>query len=127
MTPEEIRLHAEDRKRLSGSYKQVFDEISAILFRHDPIGINFQENTDEYDAEVATILTQLRSDMLIEEATGIVHEEFIRWFSREDAGPREKCSPIAAEILSSYNHSHLRQGAPPRNRLQVLVSTTDRK
>ncbi|MGH9628224.1 MAG: hypothetical protein ACRD7E_07780 [Bryobacteraceae bacterium] len=84
------------------------DEISAIIFRHDPIGINFEENTDEYDAEAGTILTRLRSDMSLEEATAIVHEEFIRWFSREDAGPREKYSPLAAEILNAYQGSNLR-------------------
>jgi hypothetical protein len=30
--------------------------LPALLFRHDLIGINFKDNTDEYDAEVGTIL-----------------------------------------------------------------------
>lgn len=108
MTPEEIRAHAEDRKRLSRSYKRLLNEISAIIFRHDPVAINFEENTDEYDPEAGAILTRLRSDMSVQEATGIVHEEFIRWFSREDAGPREKYSVLAAEILSAYQRLNLR-------------------
>ena len=31
-------------------------EVSAILFHHDPIGINFETNSDEYDAEAQTIV-----------------------------------------------------------------------
>ena len=108
MKPEEIRSHNDDRKRLSGAYKQLFDEVSAILFRHDPIGVNYEENTDEYEAEAGTILARLRADMTPEDATSIVHEEFVRWFSRADAGPKEKYSLIAAEILAAYHRRNLR-------------------
>ena len=54
MRPDEVRIHREERKRLSSSYKQLLNEVSAILFRHDPIGINFEYNTDEYDPEAGT-------------------------------------------------------------------------
>jgi len=30
-------------------------------YRHDPIGINFEVNTDEYESEAGTILPKLRS------------------------------------------------------------------
>jgi hypothetical protein len=45
VTSEEMKRLREERKRLSTTYKVLFDEISAILFRHDPIGINFDDNT----------------------------------------------------------------------------------
>jgi hypothetical protein len=80
MTPDEVRLHREERKRLSPTYKQLLNEVSAILFRHDPIGINFEDNIDEYDSEAGTILPRLRSGLSAEETTTIVHEEFVRWF-----------------------------------------------
>ena len=102
VTSEEMKLLKEERKRLSTTYKALFDEISAILFRQDPIGINFDDNTDEYDAEAGTILGRLRPNTSVEEVTTIVHEEFIRWFDRETAGPRQKYSAIAAEILRAY-------------------------
>ncbi|MBL0160609.1 MAG: hypothetical protein IPP47_26530 [Bryobacterales bacterium] len=108
MTPEAIRLHAKERKRLSGCYRQLFDEISAILFRHDPIGINFEDNTDEYDQEAGTILSRVRSASTVEESTSIVHEEFIRWFDGVNVGPREKYSPIAIEILCACQRANLR-------------------
>jgi hypothetical protein len=34
--------------------------VAWILFRHDPIGISFEENTDKYHAEAATILKRPR-------------------------------------------------------------------
>ena len=102
MKPEEIRLHREERKILSGSYKKLLSEISAILFRHDPIGINFEVNTDEYDSEAGTILSRLHPHLSLGEAIMIVHEEFVRWFDLPTAGPREGYSVIAAEILTVY-------------------------
>jgi hypothetical protein len=102
MTPDEVRLHREERKRLSSSYKQLLNEVSAILFRHDPIGINFEDNTDEYDPEAGTILPRLRRGLSAEETTTIVHEEFVRWFEWETAGSPERYSAIAAEILMAY-------------------------
>jgi len=102
MTPDEVSRLRDERKRLTITYKGLFSEISALLFRHDPIGIKFDDNTDEYDAEAGTILPRLRRDVSIEELTTIVHEEFVRWFDPEIAGPREKYSVIAAEILTAY-------------------------
>lgn len=102
MTPDELRLHREERKRLPSSNEQLLNEISAILFRHDPIGINFEDNNDEYDPEAGTILTRLRRDLSTEEATSIVHEEFVRWFEPESAGSRERYSAIAPELLTAY-------------------------
>jgi hypothetical protein len=108
VTPEEIRAARDNRKALTGVYKQLLEEISAILFRHDPIGINFEENTDEYEQEAGTILTRLRADMTAEEATAMVHAEFVQWFSRADAGPEGRYASIAAEILAAYRQHELR-------------------
>ena len=108
MTPDEIRTATDKRKALTGVYKQLLEEISAILFRHDPIGINFEDNTDEYNAEAGTILPRLRRDMTAEEVTAVVHEEFVRWFSGVDAGPEEKYAVIATEILAVYRQHGLR-------------------
>jgi hypothetical protein len=102
VTPEEIKAARDNRKALAGAYKQLLEEISAILFRYDPIEINFEDNTDEYEAEAGTILPRLRADMTADEATSIVHEEFVRWFSDLDAGPEGKYCSIATEILAAY-------------------------
>jgi hypothetical protein len=38
----------EARHRLKAEYGELFDATAALLFRHDPIGIHFDVNTDEY-------------------------------------------------------------------------------
>ena len=49
-----------DRQRLKAEYGRLFHEVQALLFRHDPIGINFEDNVDEYAPEVGTILPRLK-------------------------------------------------------------------
>jgi hypothetical protein len=34
---------------------------SELLFRHDPVGINFEVNTDEYEPKAGTILPRLHA------------------------------------------------------------------
>jgi len=48
----------ENRKALRRRYAGLYREVEAILFRYDPVGISFEENTapEEYDPEVSTIL-----------------------------------------------------------------------
>ena len=45
---------------VKAKFGPLFDEVSAILFRHDPMHINYGSNTDEYDPEVGTILPRLK-------------------------------------------------------------------
>jgi hypothetical protein len=59
-TEERERILAE-RAELRRTYRDLFDGVSAILFRRDPMGINVVKNTDEYDPEVGTILPHLRT------------------------------------------------------------------
>jgi hypothetical protein len=98
----------EARSRLRQEYGQLFDSISALLFRHDPIGINFEENTDEYDLEAETILPRLRTCTSELDVLRTVHEEFVRWFDVQTAGPREKYAEIAAGIWDLWQ-TYLKQ------------------
>jgi hypothetical protein len=88
----------EERRRLKAEYGELFDEISALLFHHDPIGINFERNTGEYEAEVGTILPRLRHCQSADDVSKTVYEEFVRWFDRTTAGPPERYRGIALEI-----------------------------
>lgn len=98
-TREEI---VEERRLLKAEYRELFDEVSALLFRHDPIGINFETNDDEYEAEVGTILPRLRSCRSADEVCRVVHEEFVRWFDAETAGPHDRYAKIASEIWAHW-------------------------
>ncbi len=89
----------ESRRRLRAEYGKLFDSIAAILYRHDPIGITFENpNTDEYEPEAETILPRLRSCHSTDDVLQAVHAEFVRWFGSATAGPPEHYKKIASEV-----------------------------
>lgn len=94
-TPEQIE---EEQQWLRAQYGSMFDSIAALLFKHDLVGINFEDNTDEYESEARTILPRLRHCQNAEDALRVVHEEFVRWFTADVAGPQEHYTQIASEI-----------------------------
>jgi len=94
-TREEI---LEERRRLKVEYGELFDSVAALLFRHDPVGINFEMNPDEYQTETGTILPRLRGCKSEDEVRQVIHEEFVRWFDDVTAGPEEHYTDIASEV-----------------------------
>ena len=86
------------RSAVKRKYKTLFDEVSALLFRLDPIGINFEDNIDEYDPEVGTILPRLSRCHSTLEVRKVVFEEFCRWFGTETAGEEMAYDAIAEEL-----------------------------
>lgn len=92
---EEIR---QKRAELKRAYGTAYARLSVILFREDPIGINFEENTDEYEPEVGTILPRLRDTRSVDDVRQIVHEEFVKWFDASTTGPSEKYQVIAQRV-----------------------------
>jgi hypothetical protein len=88
----------EERRQLRAQFGELFDSTSALLFRHDPVGINFEVNPDEYQSEAGTILPRLSGCRSADDACRVVHEEFVRWFSAGTAGPPERYAQIASEM-----------------------------
>lgn len=88
----------EEKRRLKAEYRELFDQVAELLFRHDPQGINYQTNTDEYESEAQTILPRLRSCHSEDDVLRVVHEEFVRWFGVDDAGTQQQYVNIAKEI-----------------------------
>jgi len=83
------------KRRLKARYDELYADVAALLFRHDPIGINFEDNTDEFEPEAGTILPRLRDGQSASDVTRVVHEGFERWFSKLDAGPVDRHEGIA--------------------------------
>jgi len=98
-TREEI---IEERRLLKAEYGELFDEVSALLFRHDPAGINYETNGDEYEPEVGTILPRLQSCHSADDVRRVVHEEFSRWFGASTVCSQEFYAEIAAEIWDHW-------------------------
>ena len=88
----------EERRRLRAEFGELFDATAEMLFRHDPIGISFENNVDEYEPEVGTIPPRLRSCKAADDVLTVVHEEFVRWFDPVTAGSRERYAEIASEL-----------------------------
>lgn len=98
-TGEQIR---QERRKLKAKYGELFDAVSEILFRHDPIGINFEHNTDEYEAEVGTILPRLDNCDSISNARKMIHQEFVRWFDLDTAGPEDRYEELTQEVWAAW-------------------------
>src|SRR5579859_1054758 len=88
----------ESRRRLKAEYEELFNSMAALLYRHDPIGINFEDNPDEYESEAGTILPRLRSCHSADDVLQVVHAEFVRWFDSGTAGPPERYKEIASDV-----------------------------
>src|SRR5262245_41494236 len=86
----EAKENQERRVELKRAYGVAYARLSDILFSEDPIGINFEDNTDEYEVEADTILPRLRGVHSVEDVRAIVHQEFVKWFEAFIAGPPEK-------------------------------------
>jgi hypothetical protein len=95
-----------ERRRLKAEYGELFDAVAEILFRHDPIDINFEVNTDEYHPEVGTILPRLKTCASQQDVATVIHEEFHRWFDGME-GPRERYTEIAEEVWALWLKSPL--------------------
>ena len=96
---------AENRRRrseLRRRFKGLYEEVTRILFEEDPIRINFETNTDEYEPEAGTILPRLRGCATAEDVRMLVHTEFVHWFGSEIAGPAEKYTSAAKRIWEAF-------------------------
>ncbi|MFJ8916848.1 hypothetical protein [Amycolatopsis sp. NPDC102389] len=52
-------MRKEVRRRLVADRRDLVASIEVLLFRHDPIGINFEYNTDEYQPEAESIAREI--------------------------------------------------------------------
>ena len=77
--------------------------LQALLFHHDPIGIAAENNLEEYRPEAQTITGRRREALSVEDVRRIAHEEFVRWFSADIAGPAERYQHIAEDIWAVWS------------------------
>lgn len=97
-----------ERRELRAQYGLLFDSVAALLFKHDPIGIAFDnENIDEYEPEAGTILPRLRNCESSADVLRVTHEEFVRWFDANTAGRVESYGEIASEIWQLWEKHRL--------------------
>lgn len=87
-------------------YGSLFEEVAAVLYRHDPVGLAATgAPEDEYEPEASTILPRLEHASSEREALWVVRDEFARWFSPEVAGPTERYEGAASEIWRLWSNA----------------------
>jgi hypothetical protein len=91
----------------------LFAAVSEAMFRHDPIGINFGSNADEYDAEAGTVVPRLAGCSSAGDVERVLHEEFVRWFGAGTAGERARYAALAAEVWGLWSARPAEPGAAP--------------
>jgi hypothetical protein len=98
-----IRAESQARRNALIGREALVAEVSAILFEADPMGINYDQNTDEYDSEAETIVLRLNQALGPEDVQRIAHEEFVRWFDAFHAGPPARYAKIGDAIWAAAN------------------------
>ena len=93
------------RAELVVGQEDIVAAIEAILFERDPIGINFETNTDEYRQEAQCIVIRLAAAQNEADANAIVYDEFTHWFSIADAGPRSRYDEVARLIWTLWERA----------------------
>lgn len=83
----EVRAAKQSRFEQTVTQRDLVDAVSQILFRADPAGINFETNTDEYDAEAETIVIGLPNAHRPEDVKALAHETFVQWFDHRLPAP----------------------------------------
>jgi hypothetical protein len=93
---------------LRAGYGGLYSEVSRLLREADPIRlIAIGAPDDEYDPEVRTILPRLSEANSAGDVQRIVHEEFVRWFSAEIAGPEARYAAVSKEIWRAWKRRGL--------------------
>src|SRR5688572_5981665 len=81
------RLHTPSPE-LKVRFGELYEQILAILQRHDPIGI--AELPGEYAPEVNTILLRLSEAHSVAALRRVIYEEFVWWFGSAEASWEER-------------------------------------
>ena len=83
----------------------LFEAVTKVMYSHDPMGINFGVNPDEYDLEASTVIPRLVGCNSSNELVTILHEEFVYWFGIEAAGELTRYSALAEDLWNIWQQN----------------------
>ena len=88
-----------EREALRREFGRLYLVVSKALCEADPLGlIAIGAPPDEYEPEVGTVLPRLQEARSVDGMNRILHEEFVRWFGADIAGPAELYAPAAQTL-----------------------------
>ena len=93
-----------NRRALLAVYEDTVSAIEALLFRLDPMGINFEDNTDEYRPEAESIARRLIKSRPASrhEVMPIVLGEFAHWFGDFAVQPPYSYEAVVDEVWACW-------------------------
>jgi hypothetical protein len=93
------------REKVKAMYGKLFDDVAALLFRHDPEDISYGR-ASTYELEAGTIIPRLQSCHSPEDVCRVVHEEFCTWFCGR-VRPEDEFMKIANEIWELWKNAKI--------------------
>lgn len=99
-----------DRREAARAHRELITRVEALLFAADPVGINFETNADEYNPEAVSIVARRGEFETAEALQRVVHEEFVRWFDADTAGPIERYRSVAEQIWRAWATDRIEPG-----------------
>ena len=95
----------QERRLLKRKYGCLFNEISAILFALDPMGLNCGSNRDEYDLEAGFLLPRLSGARSVQDVEVIVAQMLDHWFGPEAGRCKPMLGDLAARIWACWQQA----------------------
>ena len=84
---------------IKARYRALVAAVERAINEADPIGLlEGGAPADEYSSEAGTIVPRVVNAQNVDEITAVVHEEFLRWFGDDSAGPRQAYEAPARQI-----------------------------
>lgn len=84
---------------MEGRYQTLVAAVERAINDADPIGLlEGGAPADEYSPEIGTIVPRVVKAQSVDQITTVLHEEFLRWFGDDTAGPRESYEAPARQI-----------------------------
>ena len=97
-----------DMESILKKYGVRFSELLHIFNKHDPQElIKIGCPTDEYSPEARSIIVQLDKNQTVQEIQTIIYSEFVRFFSKASAGPKNNYKKLAEDIHQWIKHGGL--------------------
>jgi hypothetical protein len=84
---------------MKARYQSLVAAVARAIDDADPIGLlEGGAPADEYGPEIGTIVPRVVKARNADEVTAMLHEEFLRWFGEETAGPAQAYEAAARDI-----------------------------
>ena len=89
-------------RMLQKEYGNFYRTVSDILFRHNPMELDGNHNTGDYDPEIDILLSRIQEAEHLAALQELLWEIFRTDFGAEICGSRERYEVAASEIWNAY-------------------------